>query len=282
MSKIYISPSNQYDNPYSYGNTNEMSQCNLIAEALEKYLKINDFEVKRAPKGQNMYTSINESNSFEADLHICIHTNAGGGHGCEVYTYTGATRELKYAEPIYNEIAGITPYSDRGLKVAQFAELVQTTAIAVYCECAFHDNYDEAKWIVENVDNIGKAIAKGVCKAVGKTFSEGTPEQPAPAPEPSGETVYTVQSGDTLWGIGQKYGVDYQTIASYNGIENPSLIYRGQVIKVPLEKTVYTVQSGDTLWGIGQKYGVNYEKIANYNSIENPYLIYSGQQIIIP
>ena len=277
MSKIYISPSNQYDNPYSYGNTNEMTQCNLIAESLEKYLKINGFEVKRAPKGQNMYTSINGSNSFEADLHICIHTNAGGGHGCEVYTYSGAARELKYAEPIYNEIAGITPYSDRGLKVANFAELVQTTAIAVYCECAFHDNYDEAKWIVENVNNIGKAIARGMCTAEGKTFVESETTTPS-----KNYIEYTVQSGDTLWGIGQKYGVDYQTIASYNGIENPSLIYRGQVIKVPLEKTAYTVQSGDTLWGIGQKYGVNYEKIADYNGIENPYLIYPGQQIIIP
>ena len=198
MSKIYISPSNQYDNPYSYGNTNEMTQCNLIAESLEKYLKINGFEVKRAPKGQNMYTSINESNSFEADLHICIHTNAGGGHGCEVYTYSGAARELKYAEPIYNEIAGITPYSDRGLKVANFAELVQTTAIAVYCECAFHDNYDEAKWIVENVNNIGKAIARGMCTAEGKTFVESETTTPS-----KNYIEYTVQSGDTLWGIGQ-------------------------------------------------------------------------------
>jgi LysM repeat protein len=164
-----------------------------------------------------------------------------------------------------------------GLKVANFAELVQTTAIAVYCECAFHDNYDEAKWIVENVHNIGKAIARGMCKAEGKTFVESETTTPS-----KNYIEYTVQSGDTLWGIGQKYGVDYQTIASYNGIENPSLIYRGQVIKVPLEKTAYTVQSGDTLWGIGQKYGVNYEKIANYNGIENPYLIYPGQQIIIP
>lgn len=277
MSKIYISPSNQYDNLYSYGSTNEMAQCNCIAEAAEKYLLRNGFEVKRAPAGQDMYKSISESNAYEADVHICMHTNAGGGHGCEVYTYSGATRELKYAAPIYNEIAGITPYSDRGLKVAKFAELVQTTAIAVYCECAFHDNYDEAKWIVENVDNIGKAIAKGMCKAEGKPFIDSETTTPS-----ENYIEYTVQSGDTLWGIGQKYGVDYQTIASYNSIVNPSLIYRGQAIKIPVEKTVYTVQSGDTLWGIGQKYGVNYEKIADYNGIENPYLIYPGQQIIIP
>ena len=279
--KVYLSPSNQDNNPYSYGGTNEMAQCNRIAEAAEKYLLRNGFEVKRAPAGQDMYKSISESNAYGADVHICMHTNAGGGHGCEVYTYSGAIRELKYAEPIYNEIAGITPYSDRGLKVVQFAELVQTTAIAVYCECAFHDNYDEAKWIVENVDNIGKAIAKGMCKAVGKTFIEGTPE-PAPAPEPSGETVYTVQSGDTLWGIGQKYGVEYQVIADYNGITNPSLIYLGQKIKIPGTGTVtYTVQAGDTLTGIAAKYGTTYQKIAADNGIENPNLIHPGQVLKI-
>ena len=38
MSKVYLSPSNQDNNPYSYGSTNEMAQCNRIAEAAEKYL----------------------------------------------------------------------------------------------------------------------------------------------------------------------------------------------------------------------------------------------------
>ena len=52
--KIYISPSNQDANAYAYGNTNEMEQCNRIAEALEKHLKRNGYEVKRAPKGQDM------------------------------------------------------------------------------------------------------------------------------------------------------------------------------------------------------------------------------------
>lgn len=270
MSKIYLSPSNQYDNIYAYGNTNEMEQCNRIAEAAEKYLKLNGFEVKRAPKKQNMYTSINESNNWKADVHICIHTNAGGGHGCEVYTYSGASRELKYAKPIYNEIAGITPYSDRGLKVAQFAELVQTTAIAVYCECAFHDNYDEAKWIVEHTDELGKAIAKGMCAAVGKSFAESEPA-PAPTPEPSGETVYTVKSGDTMWAIAQKYGTDYKTIADYNGIENPSLIYPGQKLKIPgtgtplksIDEVAKEVIRGD--WGNGAERFAKLEA-AGYNS----------------
>lgn len=279
--KVYLSPSNQYDNLYAYGNTNEMEQCNRIAEAAEKYLKLNGFEVKRAPKKQNMYTSINESNDWDADVHICIHTNAGGGKGCEVYTYSGAANELKYARPIYNEIAAITMSGDRGLKVAQFAELVQTTAMAVYCEVDFHDHADIAKWIINNVDNIGKAICKGMCAAVGKSFVESE-STPAPAPEPSGETVYTVQSGDTMWAIAQKYGTDYKTIADYNGVENPSMIYPGQKLKIPGTGVItYTVKSGDTLSGIAAKYGTTYQQIAVDNGIENPNLIYPGQVLKI-
>ena len=55
MSKVYLSPSNQDNNPYSYGGTNEMAQCNRIAEAAEKYLLRNGFDVKRAPAGQDVY-----------------------------------------------------------------------------------------------------------------------------------------------------------------------------------------------------------------------------------
>ena len=47
------------------------------------------------------------------------------------------------------------------------------------------------------------------------------------------ETVYTVKSGDTLYGIAAKYNTTYQKLAEYNGIKNPNLIYSGQKIKIP-------------------------------------------------
>ena len=40
--------------------------------------------------------------------------------------------------------------------------------------------------------------------------------------------IYTVVSGDTLSGIGQKLGIKWQTIASKNGISSPYTIYPGQ------------------------------------------------------
>lgn len=166
MIKIYLSPSNQNGNMYAYGNTNECEQCNRIAECAKKALeRCGFFEVKKAPKGQNMYTSIHESNSWGADLHIPIHTNAGGGNGTVVFVYSKASSNMKYANPIYKQVQNVSIGTiDYGVReFPELAELNSTNAIAVYIEVDFHDKANIAKWIIENVDTIGEAIAKGVC-----------------------------------------------------------------------------------------------------------------------
>lgn len=60
---------------------------------------------------------------------------------------------------------------------------------------------------------------------------------PAPAPAPSpAQTTYTVVPGDTLWGISELFygtGTRYPEIAAANGIENPNLIFPGQVFIIP-------------------------------------------------
>lgn len=43
---------------------------------------------------------------------------------------------------------------------------------------------------------------------------------------------YEVKSGDTLSGIASRYGTTYQALADLNGIDNPNLIYAGQVIRI--------------------------------------------------
>lgn len=61
------------------------------------------------------------------------------------------------------------------------------------------------------------------------------PKQEEPKEEPKQETqevTYTVKAGDTLGAIAEKYGTTYQELARINGIENPNLIYVGQVIKI--------------------------------------------------
>ena len=77
--KIYLSPSMQGSNKYAYGNTNEMEQCNKIAEYAKTALERCGFDVKKAPQGQSMQQSIKESNAWSSNLPIPIHTNAFNG-----------------------------------------------------------------------------------------------------------------------------------------------------------------------------------------------------------
>ncbi|MBN1574748.1 MAG: peptidoglycan DD-metalloendopeptidase family protein [Deltaproteobacteria bacterium] len=50
----------------------------------------------------------------------------------------------------------------------------------------------------------------------------------------TGPGVYhTVKEGETLWRISKTYGVEMQTIAEYNEIYDPNLIYKGQKLFIP-------------------------------------------------
>ncbi len=116
-----------------------------------------------------------------------------------------------------------------------------------------------------------------------------TPVQPG-----GGETVYVVQDGDNLFRIALKYNMDYNTLARYNGITNPALIYVGQKIKIPPASlvqptptpgggaTTYVVKAGDNLFRIALKYNMSYLYLAQYNGIAAPYIVYVGQVIKIP
>ena len=46
MAKVFLSPSNQYDNRYAYGNTTEGVQCGKIAEACKAALERSGVTVK--------------------------------------------------------------------------------------------------------------------------------------------------------------------------------------------------------------------------------------------
>lgn len=136
-------------------------------------------------------------------------------------------------------------------------------------------------------------------KYVKEIFLEETSEIPRndnPNEDKSSNTrtvTYTVQSGDTLWQIANKYGTTVQEIANINRIANPNLIYPGQVLQILENSTVagkeergtgsivYTVKSGDTVSKIAMAYGVTVNHIVEINDIQNANLIYPGEKIRI-
>lgn len=109
-------------------------------------------------------------------------------------------------------------------------------------------------------------------------------------PPPSGEGVYTVRYGDTLYSIALHFGVSVQAVVQANGITNPNRIYAGQRLAIPggggtpppSQGTWYTVRPGDTLVGISWRFGVNMWAIVMANNIPSPNRIYVGQRLYIP
>lgn len=189
--RIYLSPSDQNANYYAHGGTNEMVQCQRIADACETALKRCGFEVINN-KTDTMEERVAESNRWDADLHVCIHTNAFNGNvaGTRIFASNMSNEGYKASKAVFDVLAPKTPGTSEGVSAyPTLYEIRMTTAYCVYVEAEFHDVPKIAKWIIENVVLIGESIAKGICNYFGYKYIE-------PADEPkTGDTLYRVQVG---------------------------------------------------------------------------------------
>ena len=168
--KVYLSPSNQTNNLYNDGKHTEQEVCYLIAQKVQDYLSNTNIDVKLGNPHDTIAQRVTQSNSWGADYHIPIHTNAGGGRGCEVFVWKTNLNDT-IANKIYENISELTPTSDRGIKTRNdLYEIKYSTGKAIYIECAFHDT--EGDWILENVDDIAFAIAHGICNDVKENIKE--------------------------------------------------------------------------------------------------------------
>ena len=171
--KIYLSPSNQNANTYATGNTNEMAQCDKISAATAKALDRCGFEVMVAKSGTLMQKRCPESDKFGADIHMPIHTNASGSGN-----YTGGTRVFclnssgkKAAQAVCDSLGAITPGKDDAVIYKNdLYEINVPKALSLYVECEFHDTVTGSNWIRNNINEIGEAICKGLCKYYGYTY----------------------------------------------------------------------------------------------------------------
>ncbi len=106
--------------------------------------------------------------------------------------------------------------------------------------------------------------------------------------------AYTVQSGDTLEAIAQRFGNTVAELQRLNGIVDPNLIRVGQVLEVPGagngsgpaieagDSTRITVQAGETLGAIAQRLGTTVAELQRLNGIVDRNLIHAGQVLEVP
>ena len=187
--KVYLSPSDQTNNRYAYGNTTEAVQCGKIAEACRVALVRCGIEVK-VGQYDTMANRCAASNAFGADLHVPIHTNAFNGQvrGTRMFCYSSNGEGMKACKSIFAVVAPLTPGTSENIKVnAELYEVRVPAAPTAYIECEFHDNAESAKWIVEHTTELGEAIAHGICNYFGITYK--AKEEPKPQPAPSKKSV---------------------------------------------------------------------------------------------
>lgn len=76
---------------------------------------------------------------------------------------------------------------------------------------------------------------------------------PSPHPAPHASTLpgrpitYVVEAGDTLWGIGQQFGVTVEALRQANGLET-DWIYPGQVLVIPETATLPAPMASPSPW----------------------------------
>ena len=286
MSKrIFLSPSNQDGNRYAYGNTTEDIQCGKIAAAAEVALKRCGYEVK-TEQYDTMQNRVAHSNSWGADMHIPIHTNAYNGQVGGTRIFYGAGGRAALA--MLNALRDLTPGKSDGMGRANLYEISAAKATTVYVEAEFHDVPAYAKWIVEHTTDVGEAICKGVCAFYGRKYIEpkteiSTPQTPSgglkkgAALTLSNEPLYisaTAKSkASTVIGTYYVWGTD--VVNGRIRITNtPSRVgISGQVtgwIDVPKQTVYHKVVKGDTLGAIARKYGTTVDNIVAANKTSYP------------
>jgi len=96
-------------------------------------------------------------------------------------------------------------------------------------------------------------------------------------------TKYSVQEGDTLSTIGEKFGVSADVLRYSNSLSSDNNLKIGEDISIPpVEGAVHTIVSGDTLSGIATKYEVAEQAIVDFNYLLPPFELAVGDTLIIP
>jgi LysM repeat protein len=99
--------------------------------------------------------------------------------------------------------------------------------------------------------------------------------------------TYTVQSGDTVFGIAEMFGLTGYTIYWANSDvlqDNPHMLWPDMVLNIlPVNGVYHTVAEGETIDSIAEKYNVDVGVILNeWNHLEEGQSLQAGTSLVIP
>ena len=142
----------------------------------------------------------------------------------------------------------------------------------VIVEYGFLDSsFDDIEQLKRNYSAYARAVARAIAQYAGIEYS--------------GDGIYTVKAGDSLWSISKKLNVPVETLKNANNLES-NLLRIGQVLKIPnveesTEYKVYIVKKGDSLYSIARDNNITVSELIDYNNLSSDSLSI-GQQILVP
>src|SRR4030067_466235 len=174
MGKVYLSASKQINN---MGNDKitEMYRMEKLCRDILLAIPNEPSNYIRSNKNcDNLYESTNDSNTFNPDYHIALHSNAN------------VNQELQGTIVIYKTLAGLllasrfinifkTYFPDREIKIIKdfdllgfdLAELRKTKAPAILIENFWHDSNIDIKWFNQYYIDVINVYVKFILELIG-------------------------------------------------------------------------------------------------------------------
>ena len=170
---IYVSPSRQEYNKgvSAAGYTTEAQIMNRFADVLIPKLKNAGYIIYRNNPKTDIMAWASESKKNKVDLHLALHSNGSVMHDeSGVKTYINEEYDLTYslANIIQQQLVSVYHNKSHKNNSVSFAHdrlgEVRPNLIpfGILLEIGYHDNYDDAFWLVNNMDSISDAILRAL------------------------------------------------------------------------------------------------------------------------
>jgi membrane-bound lytic murein transglycosylase D len=112
------------------------------------------------------------------------------------------------------------------------------------------------------------------------------------AAAPAKPRVHVVKSGDTLWGVANRYGVTVPQLAAANGLSSTSELSIGTRLDIPgsrrssvsspeSTRMTYKVRRGDTLSEIADRFNVSVRELMTWNRLRQSSSLRTGQRLVL-
>ena len=178
MPNLFLSPSVQQYNPYINGLGSEEYYMNLIADAMEPYLYASGITFTRNNPDDTLSPAIALSNAGNYDFHLALHSNAapanlsGQIQGPDIYYYSTSTEGKRAAEIFQENLKVIYPDPNlvNTIPNTTLGELRLVKAPSNLIELAYHDNLEDAMWIINNINVIARTLVLSLTEYFGIPF----------------------------------------------------------------------------------------------------------------